>query len=338
MENLNTDYRKLSARLRRISAGSFALALAAMQVAPAYATIDNSVTVHGTAPGGVSVDVGIAPLVEAHVAVVPAIKEVLIEKTATFTNGDGSADDNGKADPGDIITYLYKVTNNGNVTVRNVAVTDAHDGVGTGPDFLTAPVILLDAGNTVPTTTNDSTNANTAFDHWDKLGPGDVVEFTSKYTVVTADIAGAGGGVGIGQPDGDLDNTATVAAQYIIHPATGPDVVTDLTASSSTSVPLDIVNKLTVTKVPSPVGPVAAGTTITYTYTVKNEGNTPISNIDLHDTHKGQFDALTPVFSSFTVDTGSGHAGNTITILQPGDIAIFTVQYLVTQSDVDNLQ
>ena len=63
-------------------------------------------------------------------------------------------------------------------------------------------------------TLNDSTDTITGDGAWDKLGPGDVITFTSSYTVVAGDLNSAGGGTGTGfsggaEPDGYLDNTAT---------------------------------------------------------------------------------------------------------------------------------
>ena len=106
--------------------------------------------------------------------------------------------------------------------------------------------------------------------------------------------------------------------------------------------PLDTIDAITIAKTASPSTNVAAGTTVTYTYVVTNTGNTQVANIVLHDTHKGNLDYLIPAFSSFTTNTGStmgsGTSANTITILKPGDVAVFTATYIVTQSDVDNLQ
>ena len=64
----------------------------------------------------------------------------------------------------------------------------------------------------------------------------------------------------------------------------------------------------------------------------------PISNVALADTHNGTADALVPAFQSFTTNTGSTNTGNTITVLQPGDVAIYTASYTVTQNDIDTRQ
>lgn len=333
MENRTTDYRKLSTKLRRISAGSFALALAAMQVAPAYATIDNAVTASGTAPGGVVVNAGVAPLVEAHVGVQTAAPAITMVKAASFAVSADDGDLDGKGDPTDKITYTYTVTNTGNVTLKNVAIADVHDGVVPLNPLVVPLLVTTDVGSAPAGTLGDSTDATGDF-IWDTLGPGDTITFKTTYIVQIGDIQGAGGGV---SPDGILNNSATASATYV---NTNLATTTPVSSVSAASMPLDVINSITITKSASPSTNVAAGTTVTYTYVVTNTGNTPVSNIDLHDTHKGVLDAIIPGFVSFNggAASTSTNTGNHIDILQPGDTATYTVDYIVTQSDVDSLQ
>lgn len=336
MENTIKDYSKLSRNLRRISAGSFAMALAAMQVAPAYATIDNSVTASGTAPGGIPVSATIGATVGVETAA-PAISMAKVASFAVPATDDVNG--NGLADPGDIITYVYTVTNNGNVTIQNVEIVDTHDGVGAAPAIVVPTVVTTDAGTAPAGTLNDSSDLiNTTDALWGTLGPGDVITFQSTYTVVTGDIIGAGGGSGTGlstlaEPDGYLDNSATASASY-----TSGATTTNVSSTSRANKQLNINNSISITKTPNLTSNVAAGTTVTYTYVVSNDGNTPVSTLNLVDTHKGVSGAITPVFGSFNVGSTSTHTGNTIDILQPGDNATYTATYVVTQSDVDTLQ
>ena len=329
MENATKDYRKLTASLRRISAGSFALALAAMQVAPAYATIDNTVTASGTAPGGVPVSATIG----ASVGVVPAAPGITLVKAASFRVPADDADSDGMGDQADKITYTYTVTNSGNVTIKNVSLVDSHDGVVPLSALLVPTAVTTDVGSAPAGTLGDSSDA-TGDLTWDTLGPGDTITFEATYIVQVGDIMGAGAGA---IPDGDLDNSATASATY-----TSGATVTPVSSVSATSVPLDITNAITIAKTASPSTNVTAGTTVTYTYVVTNTGNTQVSNIQLHDTHNGVLDGLIPAFSSFTTDTGSamgtGPTANTIVTFKPGDVAEFTATYIVTQADVDNRQ
>lgn len=330
MENTTTDYRKLSTNLRRIQAGSFALALAAMQVSPAYATIDNSVTATGTAPGGIP----LSETVSATVDVEDDAPTITIDKVASFAvPATDDVNGNGLADPGDKITYVYTIENTGNVTVHDVSIVDTHDGVGAAIAIVAPTTVFTDVGTVPAGTVNDSTDPTLADNHWDNLGPHDVIKFESSYIVVTGDITGAGGGSGVGQPDGYLDNSATASATY-----TDGSTTATVNNTDTARMQLNINNHIAITKTPNFTTNVAAGTLVTYTYVVTNDGNTPVSSIDLHDTHKGTLDYLTPTFGSFNVGSTSTHTGNHIDILQPGDTATYSATYTVTQSDVDNLQ
>ncbi|MDE2445709.1 MAG: DUF11 domain-containing protein [Alphaproteobacteria bacterium] len=324
--------RSENSKLRRISAGTMAMAMVAAQIVPALATIDNNVTASGTGPGGIAVS-GTA---NASVSVIPAAPAVSVVKTITFATPGGDVNGNGKADPGDVLNYKFTVTNTGNVTLKDVTVTDANDGVGAPVTVVVPTAVTTDNGTAAAGTLGDSTNASTT--KWDKLGPGDVITFTGSYTVVAGDINGAGGGTGTGasgnpEPDGYLDDKVTVGADYINGATT-----THVTATDKKSIQLNIAPALLVTKVASKTSNVVAGDVITYTYTVKNNGNTPITGITLADTHNGVAGALTPAFQSFNAGSTSTNTGNTITLLQPGDVATYTATYTVTQTDIDTRQ
>jgi large repetitive protein len=79
-----------------------------------------------------------------------------------------------------IITYTYKVTNSGNITMTSVGVSDAHNGsgsfVGPGSEVLTDVAPLGDSTDAIVNGT------------WDTLGVGDSVTFTATYTVTQQDV------------------------------------------------------------------------------------------------------------------------------------------------------
>ena len=327
MQNFNQSL-KLRSVLKKFSTSIIALALAAFQIVPAFATINNTVTANGTGPGGVSVT-GNANATVGVAAAAPALKVV---KTISFTTDTNS---NAKGDVGDVLLYTFTVSNTGNVTINTVGVSDANDGVGA------AVVVGAPTGVTV---TGGSTDTNLADNKWDKLAPGDVIKFTASYTVVAGDIASAGGGTanipptgatGNPEPDGYLDDKATATGTYN---NVGQGTTTTATATDKKSIQLNIAPSIVVTKVASKTTNAAAGDVITYTYTVKNTGNTPVTNINLADTHNGIPGALVPAFVSFNVGNTSTNSGNTITSLSPGDIATYTATYTVTQTDVDTRQ
>ena len=321
--NIRSKDKKNYTRLRYLAA-PLALIIAAVQLPAAYGAILNTVTASATAPNGAPG--GVTANANESVDVVDDTPQIAIVKTWAFAPG-GDANNNGSVDPGDVIAYTYTVTNNGNVTLKDVAVTDLHDGVGAAPVILTPVTVTTDNGSAPAGTLNDSSDTGSADNDWDIFGPGDVITFTSTYTVVPGDLTAPT------SADADIDNTATAIGNY--DPGTGNTVVNN---SSTVAVPLVITPSLLVAKVADDDTDVVAGQVVTYTYTVTNNGNVPLTNVALADTHNGTAGALVPAFQSFSTNTGSTNTGNTITLLQPGDVAVYTASYTVTQNDIDTRQ
>ena len=323
-ESVRQIRRTETTKARRIYAGSLAMLMAGVQIMPAFAAITNTVTANGTGPGGAPV----SGTGNASVGVQVAAPGISLIKTASLA--DGASGVANKGDPGEVITYTYQVKNTGNVTLKNVSLVDLQSGASATGLVFAAPAVTTDVAPA-----NDSTNANTNHQKWDVLAPGDVVTFKSTYTIVQADINGNGGiAPGGTTSDGSLHNTATITANYI---NTNASTTTPVTDTKSAAVPLDIVSGLQVVKTASPSSNVKVGDTVTYTFTVTNNGGTDVTNINLVDTFHGAGTPPTPAFQSFTTDPGSlsTHSGNTITLLKAGSVAIYTATYVVTQADVD---
>lgn len=83
---------------------------------------------------------------------------------------------------GQDVVYTYEVTNTGDVTLDNVQLNDIHGGTGTFPDPASETLIT----DTAPV--GDSVDATASDGIWDRLAPGDVIRFTSTYTVTQQDI------------------------------------------------------------------------------------------------------------------------------------------------------
>jgi uncharacterized repeat protein (TIGR01451 family) len=309
----------------RLRIASLAFALVTVGAFPAHAAVTNTVTATGTAPGGTAG--AITATATENVDMQDSAPAVAVVRSWSFAPG-GDANNNGLVDAGDQIVYSYAVHNTGNVSLADVNVNDAHDGTGLPLAFVTPTSVTTDNGTAPAGTINDSTDSGTGDGNWDLLGPNDFITFTSlPYTVTPGDFAA------VTSADGDLDGTVTVSGTN--NSGTGAPTVS---GTDAVPVPLNVVPSLEVTKVASLDTNVPAGTAITYTYHVKNNGTVPINNVTLHDTHKGVLDALVPQFASWAVVTTSTISGNTINTLAPGDEAVFTATYVVTQSDVDTLQ
>ena len=104
-----------------------------------------------------------------------------ISKTAIFAPGD-DVNGNGFADLGDKVTYRYDVLNTGNLTVNGVDVLDfLRNSFGVFADPVTST--LTDVAPL-----GDSTDVTAGDGIWSVLAPGDLVRFTSVYTVVQLDV------------------------------------------------------------------------------------------------------------------------------------------------------
>jgi len=80
------------------------------------------------------------------------------------------------------------------------------------------------------------------------------------------------------------------------------------------------------TKVAGAPGPYKAGETITYTYTITNDGDTIIRDIAINDTHNGSDPAPSPANETLSADNGTtgdstdAALDGSWDILAPGDV------------------
>jgi hypothetical protein len=135
-----------------------------------------------------------------------------------------------------------------------------------------------------------------------------------------------------------IDNTAQASGDYNGDAVLSDFVTVQVPVSPSTP-------GLEITKVATPDTNVAAGSTVTYTYTVKNSGNTTLTDISLSDAHTGSGTPPVPLNEaiSFDADTQNDssdlNAGDGVwSVLAPGDVITLTSTYIITQSDVDTKQ
>ncbi len=132
--------------------------------------------------------------------------------------------------------------------------------------------------------------------------------------------------------------------------ATGALVLNAAAAAAGSNIACTFTNTklvpaMTVVKSASTPGPVSVGTVITYTFRIKNTGNTPITGITVGETFNGKGTPPVPGNESLSLDVApTGDSTDLVSnngsweVLGPGDEVTFTAPYTVTQDDVDLLQ
>src|SRR4051794_11836657 len=224
-------------------------------------SIVNTGTVTGTPPSG-------GPVTDSGTATVTANEgaEAMVKKWGSPTTF---------AAAGTPISYIYVVTNNGNVTLTNVRVTDPHADL--------SPMVC------------DPVQGSS-------LDPGKQMTCEATYTTTQADVN-----------RGSIVNTGTVTGTP---PSGGP--VTD---SDTATVTANQGPDVTVEKSASPTTFAAAGTPISYTYVVTNNGNVTLTNVRVTDPHAD----LSPIVCDPTQPA----------TLEPGDTMTCEATYTTTQADVN---
>jgi len=196
---------------------------------------------------------------------------------------------------GDVITYTYRVTNTGNVTLEPIQLVDAHTSAA-GTANLT-----IDNGGVIAT-----------------LAPDGVATLTASYTVTQDDIdAGA-----------DLTNTLTATPTPPAGTTLAAVAVDEVVTVEGATPALETLK--TVSNAPDPVVPDVS--VITYQITVKNTGNVSLTGVTLTDTLRRADDSvITPAPVPGFV---SGDAG-TIGTLDVDEMWTYTVSHTITQDDID---
>ena len=206
--------------------------------------ISNDATAQGTAPGATTPTTSPSSHVDVPGSQNPALSVVKSASPTTLNKA------------GDKVTYLFTVTNTGNVTMSNIAVNET-SFTGTG----TAPVVSC------PATPSS-------------LVPGAQVTCTATYTATQADVDA-----------GSITNTAT--AQGTAPGATTPTVSPASTATvAATPAPaLSVVKSAS----PSDPASFKVGQVVTYSFAVTNTGNVTMSNVSVADTGFTGSGMLSPV-------------------------------------------
>ena len=237
--------------------------------------IDNTATVRGTPPSGMS---DVTATAKATVTTVAPAPKLTLEKTVDRKNLSSA-----ESKVGTKLTYTFKVTNAGNVNIGNISIDDKLSGVS---------AIKM----TYPTSDGI-------------LVPGATATGTATYSLTDSDIARQG-----------VTNTAQVSGT---DKATGNAVKSNessVTTSVVQSAGLSIAK--TVDKASLTGDAAKAGTRLTYTFKISNNGNVAIDGISIRDDMSG--------ISNISM-TWPGASGS----LGAGQSATGTATYSVRQSDVD---
>ena len=202
---------------------------------------------------------------------------------------------------GESVAYTFTVVNTGNVTLTGVGVTDLPSSPAGG-----VTVTCLSLSNPTGTCSGAATT----------LVPGQIATFTGTYTVTQVDV-----------DHGSIADSAMAAG-------TSPADTPVTAASNPVIVDVPRLPSLSIAKAADPTTVTAAGQSVTYTFTVTNTGNVTLTDVGVTDnpTQPAGTVAATCRSLSTPADTCSGAT----TTLLPGQTAIFSGPYTVTQADVNH--
>jgi uncharacterized repeat protein (TIGR01451 family)/pilin isopeptide linkage protein/uncharacterized repeat protein (TIGR02543 family) len=201
----------------------------------------------------------------------------------------------------DVIEYTVELVNDGNVSILNTYITDAMPNL-TIESYTHVPKV----GDNTPVTYGNTVN----------LKPGDKLVLKASYTVTQDDLDG-----------GSVTNAASGGGYLPDQTNPMQPSGTQVSPTGSGTVTVNAVKNplVSVTKIADPDENIAAaGTVVTYTYTVKNTGNVTLTGLKVHDNKK---ESASP--------PDDGYVTLSPTTLAPGAEATGTWTYTVTQDDID---
>ena len=260
-------------------------------------SITNQATATGTGANAVVTDVSGATVLDdiPTVTIVPeaCFDAIAITKTGVFNDVDASGCSTASVDT---VTYTFTVTNQGNTSLTGVTVTD--------------PLL----GGLLTATPTGDTNNDTVLDI------SETWVYVQDYVVTQSDI-----------DTGSITNQATASGTGV------NGLVTDLSGASITDdiptvtiVPEACLDAISITKagVFNDVDTSGCTTvqvdTVTYTFTVTNQGNTPLTSVTVTD----------PLLGGLLTALPTGDINNN-TILEVTETWVYVQDYVVTQSDID---
>jgi hypothetical protein len=291
-----------------------------VQSASAINLLTNTARAKATAPGGAT-DGVLSDPDTVDIDVVDKDPKYTVNKSSvdgTTTNGGTGVDA-----AGDTIVYTIAVTNTGNVTLSNLALTDP------GPLF--GGVAGTGAYVIPGTATSGDTGTDGIF------AIGETWSYQITYTLTQADVNNAAAGVGL--LAGAVSNTVSVAVEdpkgdpAVIDPAIASDPTDDRTLTATSTMTIDKQVAISTdggTTFTAAVGTeeLNVGDQVRYSYVVTNTGTVTLSNINIEETAftgEGGIASIVPLTGPATLAPGAS-------------VTIGANDYTLTQTDIDTLQ
>jgi len=244
---------------------------------------------------------------------------IAVTKLDSFSQGG-----NGESNVGDIITYAYTITNNGNVPINDLTLIETgFSGTGATP----VPVFSSGTGGATPTNLPQGETLTYIVNY-----PATASDLLTGFVNNQATVNGLAGDDVVGQEISDLSDSENVGdggAQASLNEddPNRTDFPTPIVFNPSIEA-VKIVNEAGLTD------PVIAGNLLVYTIIVSNTGDVDLSNVTLVDALTDGNNITitpspTPVFQSSTLASAVGE-------LIVGESATYEFTYTVTQSDIDS--
>jgi hypothetical protein len=321
-----TTARQSTRRRKYGTRAAVAAALMLEQAMPGIAAgIDNTATSTGTYNSGtINSNTSSANVLVTAASAKLEITAKAVSAGPTINGPGGQAT---LTDVGDTITYQYTIKNTGNVTLTGVTPVD------TGPTFngVAGTGSWAAAFSPAPVTLNPNAT-QTFFRTW-------TLSNLDAYRAATVPTTGAS----------LVSNTATGTSLF------GATTIntTAPNASKTVTTKIDGVGKLLLAK--SKVlndtlivnGTGDLNETVTYTYTVTNTGNAPVTGVTISDvhadaTHGGPTTIVAPTITSEALQVGAPFPGSAdaaingvYDTLAPGATVTFTYTHTITQAEIN---
>ncbi len=265
--------------------------------------VSNQATINGTPPSGPVVSDltdstnpgddtgGDSDITRTSLSAAPALEVI---KTSVLNLGG-----NGIADAGDTITYAFSVSNTGNVTLSNIAISDPSVTVNGGPVLTLAP------------------------------GASDNSTFSAIYTLTQVDIDN-------GSVSNTATGTASIPGGGTISDVSDSGNAGDDTGGNSdvTTTALPQMPSMSAVKTATNINFTNVGDVVDYSYTITNTGNVTISSpLSVSDNRIASANINCPALPVGGLAPGASHICTSQYTITQADLDVGSVTNVATISD-----